>query len=308
MTGMFGGEKNLSTPKIIARIKGGLGNQLFCYAAARRLASINHAELVLDTVTGYSRDRQYRRQYMLDRFRIPARKATPAERLQPFERWRRAAMRGVSRMRPFTERPYLKQEGIDFDERILTLKVHRKLYLDGLWQSERYFQDVKAVIRKDLRIIPPTDGPNIRMAEKIRRTQAVAMHVRWFDPPGTEEVHNSSVDYYRRAVAMMEERLSTPRYFIFSDDPDAARIKLILPEGRSAFVSHNRGDENAYADLWLMSQCRHFITANSTFSWWGAWLGETEDTIIVCPASLIGEGKITAWNFAGQIPDRWLKI
>ena len=77
------------TLRVIARIKGGLGNQLFCYAAARRLALVNNAELVIDDVTGFVRDHQYCRQYMLDRFQIPVRKATPSERLEPFERYRR---------------------------------------------------------------------------------------------------------------------------------------------------------------------------------------------------------------------------
>src|SRR6267154_4898422 len=79
--------------KVIARMRGGLGNQLFCYAAARRLALVNDAELVIDDVTGFARDRQYRRRYALDRFRIAARKATPAERLEPFERYRRGLMK-----------------------------------------------------------------------------------------------------------------------------------------------------------------------------------------------------------------------
>ena len=92
--------------KIIPRIFGGLGNQLFCYAAARRLALVNDAELVIDDVTGFARDREYRRQYMLDRFRIPVRKATPAERLEPFERYRRGLMKWLSRSKPFMERHY----------------------------------------------------------------------------------------------------------------------------------------------------------------------------------------------------------
>ena len=87
------------TSKLIARIKGGLGNQLFCYAAARRLALVNNAELVIDDVTGFVRDRQYRRQYALDRFQIPARKATPAERMEPFERYRRGVAKFVARRR-----------------------------------------------------------------------------------------------------------------------------------------------------------------------------------------------------------------
>ena len=295
------------TKKIVIRLKGGLGNQLFCYAAARRLALVNNAELVIDDVTGFVRDRQYRRQYMLDRFHIPVRKATPAERLEPFERYRRGVMKWWSRRKPFAERRYLEQEGVDFDERLLNLKVHRTLYLDGLWQSENYFKDVEPIIRKDLQIIPPTDVLNLQMAEQIHRHQAVAVHVRWFDAPGSEGPHNAAVDYYHRAIALMNERIPDAHYFLFSDDPIAARAQIPLPDHRLTSISHNQGDENAYADLWLMSQCQHFIIANSTFSWWGAWLAENLQKQVVAPGFEIRKGK-ASWGFRGLLPDRWIKL
>lgn len=294
---------------VIARIKGGLGNQLFCYAAARRLALKNDAELVIDDVTGFVRDRRYCRHYALDHFEIPVRKATPSERLEPFERYRRGAMKWFSRRRPFDTRCYLEQEGHDFDGRLLTLRVAGKTYMDGLWQSEQYFKDVEHVIRQDLRIIPPTDARNLQTAEEIHKGHAVALHVRWFDPPGTGSVNNAPIEYYRRAIDMMEERTQAPRYFIFSDDPEAAAAYLTLPEDRMFFVSHNRGDENAYADLWLMTLCRNFIIGNSTFSWWGAWLGEgSKERFVICPDTELAGATETAWNFRGQIPGNWRKI
>ncbi|MFO1422294.1 MAG: alpha-1,2-fucosyltransferase [Candidatus Competibacteraceae bacterium] len=297
--------------KVIARIKGGLGNQLFCYAAARRLALVNNAELVIDHVTGFMRDRQYRRQYLLDHFNIPVRKATPAERLEPFERYRRGVMKWWSRRKPFTERCYLEQEGIDFDERLLSLKVRGILYLDGLWQSEGYFKDMERTIRADLRIQSPTDPHNQAMVERIRRTRAVAVHVRWFDAPRSESPHNATADYYHRAIALMNEQIPEAHYFLFSDDPVAARARIPLPDHRMTSVSHNQGDESAYADLWLMSQCQHFITANSTFSWWGAWLAAQPDKIVIAPGFELpskGEDYITAWGFDGLLPKTWLKL
>ncbi len=296
----------LSMNKVITRFKGGLGNQLFCYAAARRLALVNNAELVIDDVTGFARDRLYYRRYMLDRFQIPARKATPAERLEPFERYRRGVKKWLARRKPFEERHYVEQEGLDFDARLLALKIKRSVYLDGLWQSEGYFKDVEQTIRKDLRIIPPTDAVNLRLAEEIRTCQAVALHVRWFDMPGRMETHNVSADYYLRAIALMERKTESPRYFIFSDDPKAASAKLGLPEGRVTFVCHNRGNENTYADLWLMTQCQHFITGNSTFSWWGAWLGKRKEKVVLTPDLKI-DG-VTAWGFKGLIPNEWVLI
>ena len=117
---------------IIARIKGGLGNQLFCYAAARRLALVNGAELVIDDVTGFSRDSLYRRSYMLDNFSIQCRKATPAERMEPFEKYRRYLARRYNKILSFERRRYIEQKGIDFDRRLLNLKITSTVCLDGL--------------------------------------------------------------------------------------------------------------------------------------------------------------------------------
>ena len=293
--------------KVISRIKGGLGNQLFCYAAARRLALVNNTELVIDNVTGFVRDKQFRRQYMLDHFQIPVRKATAAERLEPFERYRRGVLKWLSRSKPFAERRYLEQEGLDFDERLLFLRVNGTVYIDGYWQGEGYFKDVEQVIREDLQFIPPGDLQNVNMAREIMGSPAaVAVHVRWFDSPNMKSGSNISVDYYKRAMLLMEEKVALPMYYLFSDDPQLARAKLVLPEDRVCCVYHNRGEGGAFADMWLMSLCRHFITANSTFSWWGAWLGGGKEKVIVTPAVKIQTKP--SWGFKGLIPDEWIKV
>jgi hypothetical protein len=291
--------------KIIVRVKGGLGNQLFCYAAARRLALANGAELLIDHITGFERDRQYQRRYALDHFRIPVRQATASERMEPLARYRRGLAKFIAQRRPFPLRRYVEQEGIDFDPRLLAYRVQGTVYLDGLWQSEDYFKDVEQTIRADLRILPPEDPVNLAMAERIRNCCAVAVHVRWFDPPCNEvSEHNVSVSYYCRAIAEIERKVGNPHYFLFSDDPNAARSRLGFPEDRTTYVDHNRGDQNAYADLWLMSQCKHFIIANSTFSWWGAWLGKTPDTLVICPRQTSLSG-MQGWGFSGLIPSAW---
>lgn len=295
------------TPKIIVRIKGGLGNQLFAYAAARRLALVNNAELIIDDVTGFSRDYQYKRQYALDRFCIPVRTATSNERLEPFDRYQRGLVKWISGKKPFLERSYLEQEGINFDRRLLDLKVSRTLYLDGLWQSENYFKDIEQNIRDDLRITPPQDAENLQMADEIANCNAVALHVRWFEDSNSVGVHNLSIEYYQKAIALIEQKVDSPHYFLFSDNPEAASKKIDLPEQNVTFVSHNLGDRNAYADLWLMSQCQHFITANSTFSWWAAWLGSDRSKVITTPLCL-ATTEVTAWNFDGLIPASWHTI
>ncbi len=293
--------------KIIARLFGGLGNQLFIYTAARRLALVNDIELVLDDVSGFTHDVVYHRQNQLDHFSIPCRKASALERLEPFGRLRRKVLRSWNQCKPFEERTYLIQESIDFDQSLLQFKPRGTVYLDGYWQSENYFKDVEATIRQDLQIKQPTDSANLDMADQIRSSSAVSLHVRFFDEPYAEGINNAPGDYYSRAIEKMERLFPDAHYFIFSDQPEAARARIPLPDARVTLVSHNKGNEHAYADLWLMTICQHFIIANSTFSWWGAWLGSNPSKQVIAPGFEMREGKMW-WGFDGLIPDQWIKL
>ena len=301
--------KNKNTSKkVIVRVKGGLGNQLFCYATARRLAIVNNAELVIDDVTGFKRDFKYKQKYLLNNFRIDARKATPAEIMVPFERVRRKIAKMIAIRKPYNNRFYIQQEGNDFDVRLLNLKVSNTVYLDGYWQSEGYFKDVEQDIRKDLQIIPPDNYINKKYAEIIQSCNSIAIHVRWFESFGTESIgQNAPLDYYNRAIRGIRERVEKPHFFIFSDNTIDAQKLLNLSSDEATYVSHNKGIENAYADLWLMTLCKHFITANSSFSWWGAWLGAKQESKIVITPKMIPT-KMRQWGFRGLIPKSWLQI
>ena len=297
----------MPNPKLIPRILGGLGNQLFSYAAARRLALVNNAELVLDDISGFSYDAVYQRGYQLDHFNIPCRKTTPAERLEPFQRLRRYLKRHWNQCLPFSKRGYLVQNNVDFDPRLLQVKLQGTVYLEGYWQSEDYFKDVEDIIRQDLKIKPPTDFINLAMVKHIREGIAVAVHVRYFDEPDEAGINNITGDYYNRAVVMMERMVPAAHYFIFSDQPAAALARIPLPDDRVTLVTNNQGDNNAYADLWLMTQCQHFIIANSTFSWWGAWLAANSDKQVIAPGFELRQGKMW-WGFEGLLPEEWLKV
>lgn len=293
--------------KIVLRVFGGLGNQLFSYAAARRLAKISGAELVIDDVSGFVRDHVYGRHYQLDHFHVMGRKASVGERLEPWARVRRYLLRKINRLLSFESRRYLQQEGMDFDRRMLAIRPQGTLYLEGYWQGEGYFKDIESIVRQEFEIVPPTDPQNRRFSEAIHACAAVAVHVRFFDHPGERGVTNAPGDYYAKAVARMDELVPGAHYFVFSDQPDAARKCIPLPDHRVTCVSHNRGDELAYADLWLMTQCQHFIIANSTFSWWGAWLSTSPEKQVIAPGYKKLEGKAW-WGFDGLLPPEWIKL
>lgn len=201
---------------------------------------------------------------------------------------------------------YLVQDGIDYDPRLLNFNPKRRMYLEGYWQSESYFKDIEETIRQDLQIKPPVDVVNLEMSKQIITKNAVAVHVRFFDEPNNSQGNNAGGDYYYRAIAKMEKHIPNAHYFVFSDRPEAACGRIPVSDERITLVNHNQGDAMAYADLWLMKQCQHFIIANSTFSWWGAWLSENKEKTIIAPGFEKREGKMS-WGFSGLLPQDWIK-
>ena len=297
--------------KVVVRLKGGLGNQLFCYAAARRLAWANDAELVLDAVSGFKYDHLYRRTYALGPFRIPARLATPAEQMEPFGRVRRLIARKLSESKPLAQRRYIQQVGVDFDPGIVTLSLQEGMtYFDAFGQSEQYFADIRELLIEDLAMSAPGDHASQDMAKQIEASKSVALHVRWFDAGDAAHSSNMSLAYYAQAISQLLGRIDQAHFFIFSDRPEqtAAWLAPLMHGQLSTKVRHNAERGNAEADFWLMRQCKHFIIGNSTFAWWAAWLGEHSHagTQVFSPGrSVKPEDSVTAWGFPGLLPDRW---
>lgn len=289
--------------KVIVQIKGGIGNQLFCYATALRLAIKNNAELVVDDFSGY-KDDKYGRNYELNSFNIRARSARDDEIYKPFNGFRRPLVKKLNSILPFHQRKYLFEEMLGTDNRLLNFKVHDRVYLDGYWQSEDYFKDVEDQVKKDLKIRNPTDELNNRIKKNILLSNSVAIHIRWFDQPGNKGTSNLAVEYYREAISKIKDLVDNSIFYIFSDNPEEAKNILNIDNDSIYLIDNNKND--ASADLWLMSHCKYFIIANSTFSWWGAWLANFNNKIIVCPDLQIqGEGR---WGFKGLIPEDWIKL
>ena len=296
---------------IVIRIKGGIGNQLFMYAAARRLALISNQELLLDDISGFVNDIKYNRKYQLDHFNIPCQKAKSIDRLEPFSRARRVLKKIINFFLPFETKNYIKQDNAYFDNQILDLRVKQKLYLEGYFQSEAYFKDFEFQISKDLKICPPKDHLNNELALKIKKNfPAVALHFRFFNKNSNNEIDkklsiNASENYYHAAIKKIEKLFPNAHYFIFSDKPQEAKKQIAFSDKRMTLVSHNNDDEHAFADLWLMTQCQHFIIANSTFSWWGAWLAKYKDKVVIAPSTTKEYGH---WADPKLLPKEWLQL
>ncbi|BEI38377.1 alpha-1,2-fucosyltransferase [Polynucleobacter sp. HIN8] len=300
--------------KLIVRLKGGLGNQLFCYAAARRLAWANQAELVIDNLTGFQYDHQYQRKYALDAFKISARIATPKERMEPLGRIRRYFARKIANYQPLNKQRYIHQVGIKFDPDILSLNLQEgSTYFDAFGQSELYFSDIYDLIKQDLGMAAPCDQNILDLLKKIEKTESVAIHIRWFNPNDVGHKANISLVYYANAISFVKKIIANPHFFIFSDYPDLAEIKLspLLQKRSYSVVKHSVATEKSLTDFYIMRQCRHFIISNSTFAWWAAWLGEKSNPMshIIAPGQTLDpNSNVTAWGFPKLIPERWIKL
>ncbi len=281
--------------RVTVCIWGGLGNQLFCYAAARRLAIVNNAELRIDHLSGFKSDK-YGRQYALYNFNIPQNLVSPRETFVSYGRISRALVRRLSRFIPFSWRPYLTEEQNDFDERLINLKLRGNVYLEGYWQCEGYFKDVHQQIREDLKMILPISPYTVAISRHIEQVEAISVHVR------RQQIdHLLDPDYYFRAVEYMKARIPKPHFFVFSDSPAWAQATLRF-NAPVTYVTQASGDDSGCIDLWLMSLCKHFIIANSTFGWWGAWLGKKPNKIVISPSFFKN------WGHVGLLPDNWVLL
>lgn len=291
---------------IISNIIGGLGNQMFQYAAGRTLSLQREQVLRLDVscFTGYGVHQGYELQRV---FSCPAEIATEAE-IRSILGWQYS-----SNIRRVLSRPGMamfRRTGFVVEPHFhywLGIKdVPRDCYLVGYWQSEKYFQDVAQVIRADFTFKPSLANRNAEVAEQIGQVNAVSVHVRRGDyvkNPRANETHGlCSPEYYYAAVQYVADRVEQPNFFIFSDDIAWAKdnLKMTMP---CQYIDHNHGSES-YNDMRLMSLCRHHIIANSSFSWWGAWLNSNAEKIVVAPARWFSKGHSTR----DLIPDSWVTL
>jgi hypothetical protein len=267
---------------IITNIIGGLGNQMFQYAMGRTLAYQHKTDLLVDTrmFQGYGL-----RNFELETvFNIQTHIATEG-RIKKLIGWKANKLSGRLLREPcfafLRGRNYYIEPAVNYVKEVRNL--HDDCYISGYWQSERYFEDIKELIRTDWTFRQPLEGLNAELADKIKSMNAVSLHVRRADyvmDQRTNSVHGACPkEYFDRAVKYISELISSPAFFIFSDDPEWVKANLSL-NYEHYFISHNTGLDS-FNDMHLMSLCRHHIIANSSFSWWGAWLNT--DNEITCP-------------------------
>lgn len=291
---------------VISKIFGGLGNQLFCYAAARSLSIKTGSELYLDLYSGFSKD-FYKRSPAIQFFNVQYRRAPRYAQFQyPGGIKVSGALRALSRQSQWVHRHYyFEHDYSKFDSGLLNLAAKPFVYLDGYWQCERYFASITDVIRNDFAFVAEHDAENREWAERIGSLNAVALHARRLHGVPNQKnaqpkagIRSLDLAYYLNAMQEINREVENPHFFCFSDYPEWFKENLHT-EFPVTFMTHNQyGADRTHEDFWLMSQCKHFIISNSTFSWWAAWLSNYSSKIVIAP-------DLSFWENQDIIPPGW---
>ena len=287
---------------IVARVFAGIGNQLFQYAAARELGLRLGAEVRFDHATWYARRdlrRTSRRDYLLAQLGLPVVAASPAERAAPFRRnwWLQRRLRSGW--------THLWQAGGDVPVAAFQ-RATGDVILEGYWQSEAFFPTFKPILARELLALQPDPDRNARWLGTVRDPGTVVLHVRRGDY--VAHAHHSphyrvlTPDYYRAALAQICATTAIARAVVFSDDPAwcETALQLGLP---TEVVRRADPAGSAVDDLLCLAQATNLIAANSTFSWWAAWIATQRGPArVVLPAQWFDDPNFAAWSRQLQVP------
>lgn len=286
--------------KIIVKFNGGLGNQMFQWAFGHALEKETRVETIFDMSFF---EKKYARPYELGIFNLQA------KFVEDF--WLKLKLKIMWNFRKnlknksflglnFYHEPHFEYSKYAF-------RIKSNTYIEGFFQSEKYFEHIKDEILTAFTFKTKPDKFNQYLIDEMKKSNSVSIHIRRGDYVQKKRYQDlyatCSLNYYRRGVEYIASKYSNPKLFIFSDDIQWAKTNWDLPY-ESVFVNTNSG-EKSYEDMRLMSNCKHNIIANSSFSWWGAWLNNNKEKIVIAPKKWFNDGRI---NQDDVIPSEWIKL
>lgn len=282
---------------ITVHISGGLGNQLFQYATGRALSLKNGVILYLDTSSFLDQDNT--RSYMLQNYFIEAnilrKKSLVHQKIANILR---------SRLSISIDGKVYAEKNNSYDPKVMELGDG--VYLLGHWQSEKYFHDYRSTIKQDLSLKTKLSRSSLEVLSEINKTTSVAVHIRRGDYVSNIVAQNvlgtQSLEYYTSTTSYIDSKLKKAHYFVFSDDPIWASQNILKGHKYVTFIPTSA---QPYEDFELMRSCDHFIIANSSFSWWAAWLGEEKDSIVIAPKRWFASSEYSSKDL---VPKHWIQM
>lgn len=278
---------------------------MFEYALGRRLSYRNNADLKFD-IRSYKTNLLGNCSFWLEGFHIDIQDnlATPWELLKFKIHQKRYGRKWALYNYLFAdELKYIEEHSFKFNKHALESKDN--VYLDGWWQNEKYFIDIRNILLKDFMVRHPLEGKNKEVAKEIVGSNSIGIHIRRLDyvtNQKTKEYHGElTKEYYDKALSIITQSVPNPTLFIFSDDIRWVTENMSFPFN-TVHIGWNL--ESPHEDMRLMSLCKHFITANSSFGWWGAWLGVDSKKIVVAPEKWTNDKRDTN----ERVPESWIKI
>lgn len=290
---------------IIVKLVGGLGNQMFQYATGRKLALLKNTELYIDTsFLDKNPDGAYtKRNLELNVFNLSLNIANQNDiekfKINSSNKYSRVLQRNF----PFLfKNLYVAESGVGYNNQFLNFQ--NNTYLDGFWQSEKYFENIKPILCKEFSPKEPLNSDNNKWLDKIKSCISISIHVRRGDYITNQNALNfhglCDISYYEKAINIIKESIVEIELFVFSDDLDWCKDNFKFLE-KTHFVDSNQ-NVNFHLDLFLMSNCKHNIIANSSFSWWSAFLNQNNEKIVVAPKKWFSNSDIETKDL---FPSQW---
>lgn len=292
---------------IAVRLMGGLGNQMFQYAVARQLAEAHHTSVVMDLAFFENpADVDTPRHYELDCFSLEAHFLAPSRRPgEPDTSYAGTKGKLLLAKHKLTGKAWrvYREPHHNFDPHVLQLPDNS--YLVGYWQTEKYFKPIREALLTDFGFKTPASGPNKTLLKEIQSTNAISLHVRrgdYVSNANASRFHGTKDEnYYKKALAAIVPKCKNPIVYVFSDEPEWCKKNLRLGI-KTVYVE---GNTKGFEDMRLMSNCKHNIIANSSFSWWAAWLNQDSDKIVVAPKVWFNDPSV---DTSDVIPKSWKRI
>lgn len=291
---------------IIIKLQGGLGNQMFQYALGRALSEHLNTTLKLDL--SFLLDRKFReshtfRNYELNIFNIDVKFASPEETCPYSSKPKLIFWKLQRRVMGYS---FYKEKDFSFNPEIFDIKSNT--YIDGFWQSPKYFDKIKNTILKDFSFQDNLLDNIATLANEIENSNSICLHVRRGDYVSLSKANKfhglKGIDYFDAAVSLIAKTITDIKIYVFSDDISWC-VQNLKFEFTTTFVEYEYPHRKPKDYFRLMKSCKHFIISNSSFSWWAAWLNQNPQKIVIAPEKWFNDPMI---DTSDLIPENWVRI